>query len=167
MALFNKKNISKFVITDIVLDKRVNDYELNNIKIISPIIKNIIDINSGNKSNEEIIYTQNLASISILLDSKFKDGQFTPHQKELMVESAFSQFQYLNKLNNTSIDDYLNTLDSHLDSISINNRVKYNGLHSSINKAIYLKDNILNNDLNLCTTFTHELNHCYRDNLVE
>ena len=66
MALFNKKNISKFVITDIVLDKRVNDYELNNIKIISPIIKNIIDINSGNKSNEEIIYTQNLASISIV-----------------------------------------------------------------------------------------------------
>ena len=143
---------------ELILNK--TDFYSNKEFIISESIKH----KTNNKDNLE-----NLSKIAVLMDSKFlARSKFSEIQKELMIETVYSQYEFLNKLIGLEFDDYLKEIHNNLNEINNKewafpgtNVYNAEGLYS--NDKIYLsKKRLLENDNKyLVTKFCHELNHCY------
>lgn len=122
MSLFKKNKEYNFEVDLSVLISKIDKYENEDIKIFSKKIKSIIDIDDAEKTDEEITYINNFVKISIFLDDKFKDDQFTSEQKELITEAVFSEFEYLKENKVAELDTlnkFLERLDENTTSVYI------------------------------------------------
>lgn len=158
-----EKDINKFLYANNTIKIIKNQYKSKEKSIFSEVITKKIN----NDNNLE-----NLSKIAVLMDSKFLSrSKFSEVQKELMIETVYSQYEFLNKNINLELDDYLKEIHNNLNEINNKewafpgtNVYKAEGLYT--NDKIYLsKKRLLENDNKyLVTKFCHELNHCYLGN---
>lgn len=134
---------------------KIDDYITHKIQIVSPIIEQKILV----ESNQE--YMGNFIQIANMLNPKFEKNKFNPIQKELMIEVAFSQFEYLNSYLDIQLLNYINTINKNLKLIEEGK--DYNGGFYHYTKAIKMNGKVFNrSNKELCTLFLHELNHCFK-----
>ena len=106
-----------------------------------------------------------LAICSLFVESRLEEDSFTSTKRELIVESLFSQFEFIQDRFGFDINYYLDVLDRELRNISqkpIEN-IGGKGQYMGSTKKIEITNDMEDDDFLIA--FTHELNHCFVNKL--